>query len=77
MVLDEDGDVVTRPEAARPEQPRQPVRALVELAIGDDVAGRAHDQRGAVRRVLCDCAGIHARSLPRIACAAHNLKGEP
>ena len=61
VVLQEEGDVVTRPEPGRVQQVGELVRLLVELPVGDHLAGGAHDHRRPVgcRRGV-DCR-IHGR----------------
>ena len=58
-------------------------RALITGITGQDgsylaelLLDKGYEVHGVVRRSSCDGTRIHARSLPRIACAAHNEKGE-
>jgi hypothetical protein len=88
LVLHEDRHAVTGREATRAEELREPVGALVELAVRDDRAGTAHDDRGVLRYPLCDRADVHATvstrhvrsraaERPSVSCARSTEKGEP
>ena len=52
MVLEAEGDVVARLQPGGPEQLRQAVGLVVELGVGDDLAGGAHDARAALSGVV-------------------------
>ena len=45
VILHQDGDDVARPQANRSEEPGELVRPPPHLAVGDDRAGRRHDDR--------------------------------
>ena len=49
MVLHHDGEMVTRSEPRLAEQTGKPDGAVVELAVGDDLAAATHDDRPPLR----------------------------
>jgi hypothetical protein len=61
VVLHADGHVVARSQPGGVEELTQPVRAGVQLGIGDDVAGLAHDHGGLVGCGRGMSSGEHAR----------------
>ena len=59
VVLEADGDVIARLQAQRPEQLGEAVGTLVELGVGDPLAGAGHDRRRSVRSGLGEVTGEH------------------
>jgi hypothetical protein len=66
VVLDDQRDVVAGAQAARAQQAREAVRAVLELAVGDDLAAAGHHDRRLVRRACRVVEGMHRRVSPSV-----------
>src|SRR4051812_45866690 len=67
MVLHADRDVVAEAQSGDVEELGEPVGAVVELAVGDHLAGARHDVGGLVRVRLSDRSGPHGRTSSDVA----------